>query len=133
MGLYRPRSALLLVDLQIKDDVLFAIETRYRASLGLGAVFFGVNLVVDVWVEAAEAIVAGVVADVAANRVAAHVFQEDDACRHRGFGFVGDESADGLKRGLVLGGLFVLILWRCRYRQRRDQQERESKRKCSRE
>src|SRR5579871_548787 len=126
-----PRSAFLLVDLQIQDDFLFAVEAGDGPRLRLCAVFFSVNLVIDVRVEAAKAIVAGVVADVAANRVGARVFQEDHTCRDGAFSLVGDKTADGLKRSLVLGGFFVLVLWLCCHRQRRDQQERESKRRCS--
>ena len=44
-----------------------------------GPVFLGVELVVGVGIEAAEAVVAGFVADVAADGVGPIIFQEDDA------------------------------------------------------
>src|ERR1700730_16147047 len=72
-------SGFFLLDLQVEDDLLLAVKARDRAGGRRGPVFFGVNLVVGVGVEPAEAIVALVVADITADGVAAGVFQEHHA------------------------------------------------------
>src|SRR5271154_1832231 len=77
------------------------------------------NLVVGIWIETTETIVAGVIADVAANDVAVGVLQED----HRGgqgrFPLVGDEPVDRAQLGFVLG---ILL----RYSNRCEQDEGKS-------
>src|ERR1700719_5315759 len=96
-------SALLLVDLEIQYQVLLAVKTGDRAGRRLGPVFLGMNLVVSIRIETTETIVAGVIADVAANDVAAGILQEDHRGGHGRFPLIGDEPVDHAELGFVLG------------------------------
>src|SRR5262249_58141329 len=81
-------SGFVLFELQIQHDVLAAIKARYGARRGFGAVFFGVDFIVDIRIEPTEAVVALVVCDVAANHVGAEILQEYDARCDRILGLV---------------------------------------------
>src|ERR1700740_1291262 len=75
----RPRPAplkelsLLSFDLQVEDNLFFVVEAGDGARRGLGAVLFSMNLIIDVRVQAAEAIVALVIRDVTAYRIGTRI------------------------------------------------------------
>ena len=69
---------LLSVDLQVDDNVFLVIEAGDGSRSGFQAVFFSVELVIDIGIETAEAVVTLVVRDVAAYRVGVRVFEKDD-------------------------------------------------------
>jgi hypothetical protein len=64
---------LFFVQLQVDVDVFLAVEARYRARLRLRGVFFRVNLIVDIGIETAEAIVALIIGNGTADGIAACV------------------------------------------------------------
>src|ERR1700730_2870267 len=97
------RLGFFLVDFEVEDDFLLAVEAGDGTGWGLGAVFFRVDFVVGVGIEAAEAIVALIIGDVAADRVAAHIFEADDGGRNRGGVFVQVATVNGVERRFAFG------------------------------
>src|SRR6476660_1414045 len=87
-------SGFLPVQLQVDVDFFLAVEARYRPRLRLRRILFRVNLVVDVRIQPAEAIVALLVGNRASNRVAAGVFQENDRRAHRRLRFIHGHAMD---------------------------------------
>src|SRR6266849_5637590 len=99
-----PASGLLLFKLQVKDDFFLTVEAGDGAGGRLGAIFLRVNLVIHIGIQAAEAVVAFVVGDIAANSVSPGVFEEDHAGRDGRFGrLVNHNSAHGAKLRFALG------------------------------
>src|SRR5579859_2326255 len=99
-------SGFLFLDFQIEHNLLLAVEAGDSMRRGFRPVFFRMNFVVRVGVEAAEAVVPFVVGYVAANRIGARVLKEDHARRNWILGrFVDNHAAHGTQLGLALGVL----------------------------
>src|SRR5262249_40575611 len=71
-------------------------------SLRLRAILFGVYFVIYVGVQAAEAVVALIVRDVAAHGIRAHVLQKHDTGGHRRLGLVADDPMHRAQLCLML-------------------------------
>src|SRR5258708_1457255 len=89
-------SGLFLFKFQVDDDLFLVIEARDRSRGGFGAIFFGVDFIVDIRVEAAEAVIAFLVGDVAADCIGARISEKNDGRRYGGLrGLVQHNAADG--------------------------------------
>src|SRR6266849_2975923 len=84
----QPASALLAVDLQVENDVLARVQGVDGTYRRLGAFQFRVDLVIDIGIEAAEAVISRVIGKTAADRVGAQILQENDTAGQRIFALV---------------------------------------------
>jgi hypothetical protein len=96
------KSALFLVDFEIQNDVLAAVEAGDRAGWGFGAFFFRMQFVIGIRIQAAETVAAGVIGVTATDRIGAHVFQKNNAAGKRAIGLVRHHAADGAELSFVL-------------------------------
>src|SRR5271170_2378219 len=74
-------------------------------SCRLESFFFRMDFVVGIWIEAAEAVLAGTVSVGAAYDVCAGVLEEDDAFGDEILGLVHHDSVHGAKLGFAFGVL----------------------------
>src|SRR6266436_109268 len=97
---------LFLFQLQREHDLFFVIEARDSSSGGLGAIFLGVDFIIDIGIEATEAVIAFFIRDIAAHGIGARVFQKNHGGRHWRFGgLVHHNTAHRAKLRFVLGVL----------------------------
>src|SRR6267143_1064307 len=71
------RLCFFLFQLQGEHDLFLVIEARDSSSSGLGAIFFGVDFIIDGGIDPTEAVVPLFIGDVAAIGIGARVFQEN--------------------------------------------------------
>src|ERR1700694_946737 len=89
----KPKSALFLVDSEIQNDVLAAVKAGDGTSWGFGTLFFRMQFVIGIGIQAAETVVAGVIGIAAADGIGAHVFQKNYAAGKRVIGLVSHHAA----------------------------------------
>src|SRR3984885_12136859 len=88
--------ALFLGKFQGDFDVAAAIEAGNGADGRSHIVVLGVDLVIDVGVEATETIIAGLVRDIGFYRLGLHIFEVNHAGRHRIFAFINHAAVHDL-------------------------------------
>jgi hypothetical protein len=86
--------ALLGINLEVHNKFFAAFKTRNRARGRLGAILFGVQFKVGIWIKTAESVISGIVRDVAAHRIGPRILEEYNRTRYRRVRFIGDNSMD---------------------------------------
>src|SRR5207253_10660043 len=96
------RSALFLVDFEMQNDILATVEAGDGTSWGFGALFFRMQFVIGIGIQAAETVAAGVIGVTAADGIGTYVFQKNYAAGKRAIGFVRHHAAHSAELSFAL-------------------------------